>query len=182
MITRKLDCNWKMRQANTGDTIEAVVPGTVYCDLLRSGKMEDPFWKDNEDKALKLMDYDYEYFTSFDCDEEILSMDEIILHFDGLDTVADIRLNEVAIGHVENMHRTWEFAVKDILKAKDNELKVYFYSPNKYIADAFKKAPTRGTEDAMDGFVHIRKAHCMFGWDWGAHLPDAGIFGRNYNY
>ena len=28
----------------------------------------------------------------------------------------------------------------------------------------------------MDGFVHIRKAHCMFGWDWGAHLPDAGIF------
>lgn len=64
MITRKLDCNWKMRQANTGDTIEAVVPGTVYCDLLHSGKMEDPFWKDNEDKALKLMDYDYEYFTS----------------------------------------------------------------------------------------------------------------------
>lgn len=28
----------------------------------------------------------------------------------------------------------------------------------------------------MDGFVHIRKAHCMFGWDWGAHLPDAGIW------
>ena len=28
----------------------------------------------------------------------------------------------------------------------------------------------------MDGFVHIRKAHCMFGWDWGAHLPDAGIY------
>ncbi len=176
MITRKLDYNWKMRQAKTDDTIEAVVPGTVYCDLLRAGKMEDPYWKDNEDQALRLMDNDYEYFTTFDCDQKILSMDEIILHFDGLDTVADIRLNEVAIGHVENMHRTWEFAVKDILKAKDNELKVYFYSPNKYIADAFKKAPTRGTEDAMDGFVHIRKAHCMFGWDWGAHLPDAGIF------
>ena len=176
MITRKLDYNWKMRQANTDDTIEAVVPGTVYCDLLRAGKMEDPYWKDNEDQALRLMDNDYEYFTTFDCDQKILSMDEIILHFDGLDTVADISLNGVAIGHVENMHRTWEFAVKDILKAKDNELKVYFYSPNKYIADAFKKAPTRGTEDAMDGFVHIRKAHCMFGWDWGAHLPDAGIF------
>ena len=28
----------------------------------------------------------------------------------------------------------------------------------------------------MDGFVNIRKAHCMFGWDWGAHLPDAGLF------
>ena len=24
--------------------------------------------------------------------------------------------------------------------------------------------------------MHPRKAHYMFGWDWGAHLPDAGIF------
>lgn len=24
--------------------------------------------------------------------------------------------------------------------------------------------------------MHLRKAHYMFGWDWGAHLPDAGIF------
>ena len=64
----------------------------------------------------------------------------------------------------------------DILKQTDNILSVYFYSPTKFIADAFAKAPTRGTEDAMNGFVHIRKAHCMFGWDWGAHLPDAGIW------
>ena len=24
--------------------------------------------------------------------------------------------------------------------------------------------------------MHLRKAHYGFGWDWGAHLPDAGIF------
>lgn len=28
----------------------------------------------------------------------------------------------------------------------------------------------------MTGFPLIRKAHYMFGWDWGPHLPDAGIF------
>ncbi len=28
----------------------------------------------------------------------------------------------------------------------------------------------------MEGFPHLRKAHCMFGWDWGPRLPDAGIF------
>ena len=27
-----------------------------------------------------------------------------------------------------------------------------------------------------EGFPHLRKAHCMFGWDWGPRLPDAGIF------
>ena len=28
----------------------------------------------------------------------------------------------------------------------------------------------------MTGFAHIRKAHYMFGLDWGPHLPDAGIW------
>ena len=28
--------------------------------------------------------------------------------------------------------------------------------------------------------MHLRKAHYMFGWDWGAHLPDAGIFRKVY--
>ena len=28
----------------------------------------------------------------------------------------------------------------------------------------------------MVGFPNLRKAHCMFGWDWGPRLPDAGIW------
>ena len=28
----------------------------------------------------------------------------------------------------------------------------------------------------MRGFPYLRKAHCMFGWDWGPRLPDAGIW------
>lgn len=175
---KKIDVNnsWEMHRVGDDDWIMATVPGSVYGDLLQAGKMEDPFWKDNEIEALKLMDYDYEYRTSFSCDDELLGSDEVILRFEGLDTIADITLNGVKLGHADNMHRTWEYSVKDTLKHTDNILSVYFYSPTKFIADAFAKAPTRGTEDAMNGFVHIRKAHCMFGWDWGAHLPDAGIW------
>lgn len=168
--------NWKMHRVGEAQWIDGVVPGSVYGDLLKNGKMEDPFWKDNEDEALKLMDYDYEYETNFDCSKDLLEMDELLLRFEGLDTIADITLNGRKLGHVENMHRTWEYSVKELLKEKENTLHIYFYSPTKYIADAFAKAPTLGTEDAMNGFVHIRKAHCMFGWDWGAHLPDAGIW------
>lgn len=73
------------------------------------------------------------------------------------------------LGHADNMHRTWEYSVKDTLKQTDNILSVYFYSPTKFIADAFAKAPTRGTEDAMNGFVHIRKlTACLAGT--GAHI------------
>ena len=180
MIKVLLHNNWKMHQSGKEEWIAATVPGSVYGDLLNAGKMENPFWKDNEDEALKLMDYDYEYRTNFSCKKELLASDEVILHFDGLDTIADITLNGVKLGHVENMHRIWEYSVKELLKEENNELTVYFYSPTKYIAEAYEKAPTRGTEDAMDGFVHIRKAHCMFGWDWGAHLPDAGIWREVY--
>ncbi len=176
MKTITLHDNWIMHRNDETDWIKANVPGSVYGDLLQAGKMEDPFWKDNEDEALKRMDYDYEYRTCFSCEEEFLQMDEIILRFEGLDTIADITLNGVKLGHAENMHRTWEYSVKELLKQKENILKIYFYSPTQFIANAFEKSPTLGTEDAMNGFVHIRKAHYMFGWDWGAHLPDAGIF------
>jgi len=168
--------NWTMRRTDSDMVISALVPGSVYGDLLASGQMENPYWKDNEIKALELMDYDYEYQTQFVIDEELLSHDELILRFDGLDTISDIYLNDSFLSHTENMHRIWEYSVKSLLVAGNNTLTVVFRSPTKFIAEAFSKAPTLGTEDAMNGFVHIRKAHFMFGWDWGAHLPDMGIW------
>lgn len=83
----------------------AVVPGTVYTDLLRNGKMEDPFWKDNEIRALPLMEQDYEYETCFDAEPELLASEKILLRFDGLDTAADIYLNQTHIGNACNMHQ-----------------------------------------------------------------------------
>lgn len=176
MLKQNLNTGWKMRRVGDSGFAESVVPGTVYTDLLRNGRMEDPFFKDNELKALKLMDEDYEYITEFSCEEAMRSCRRVVLHFGGVDTIADIYLNGVHLGGVCNMHRIWEFEVKELLHQEKNTLKVVFHSPTKYIAEAFKVSRTHGSEDAMDGFVNIRKAHCMFGWDWGAHLPDAGIF------
>lgn len=168
--------NWKMRQVGWTQWDDAVVPGTVYTDMLRNKRMDNPFWKDNENKAVELMEEDYEYVCHFDCPEEMLAKDRVLLRFDGLDTVADVTLNGRKLGETLNMHRIWEFDVKKDLKDKNNELQVYFHSPNKWIAKAFQVFQTVGNEDTYEGFMHLRKAHYMFGWDWGAHLPDAGIF------
>lgn len=176
MLQQNLNKNWKMRRVGEDTFVDSVVPGTVYTDLLRNGQMEDPFFKDNELKALKLMDHDYEYVTEFDADAGLKDALHQILHFDGIDTIADVYLNGILLGDVCNMHRIWEFDVTDTLKEAGNELRVVFHSPTKYIAEQYKISKTEGTEDAMKGFVNIRKAHCMFGWDWGAHLPDAGLF------
>lgn len=175
MMMKDMTTGWKMHQVGENSWFPASVPGTVYTDLLENGQMEDPFWKDNENKALALMEKDYEYETVFQCDE-LRKSKKVWLRFEGLDTIADVYVNEKHVGNAENMHRIWEYDVTDVLTDGDNTLRVYFHSPLQYIKEAYAKQPTRGSEDAMDGFVHIRKAHCMFGWDWGAHLPDAGIF------
>ncbi len=176
MKTLFLHENWSMNKAGETETFPAIVPGSVYNDLLFNKKMEDPYYRDNEGKALKIMDDDFEYRTTFDRPEELDGSEEILLHFDGIDTVADIFLNGALLGHVENMHRTWEFPVKAFLRPQGNELKVVLYSPTKFIKEANKKNPILGSTDAMAGFPHLRKAHCMFGWDWGPRLPDAGIW------
>lgn len=176
MYRKKLHDNWQMCQSGTHDFMPAKIPGSVYNDLLLNHKMEDPYYRDNELKALKIMEHDFEYTTTFDIPEEILSSEKILLHFDGLDTIADIYLNNIWIAYVENMHRTWEFSIKELAKASDNVLKVVFHSPLKYIKEANEKDPILGSTDAMEGFPYLRKAHCMFGWDWGPRLPDAGIW------
>ncbi|MGB8454749.1 MAG: glycoside hydrolase family 2 protein [Anaerocolumna sp.] len=176
MWKKILNNNWKMRKSDDGVFREAAVPGTLYTDLLRNGGMEDPFWKDNEDRALKLMEDDYEYVTEFSCETDFLENDRVILHFDGLDTLCEVYLNGEVLGSTTNMHRIWEFDVKNILMETGNILKVVFHSPTKFIREAFAERGTLGSDDAMEGFVHLRKAHCMFGWDWGIRLPDAGIF------
>ena len=167
---------WKMRQAGTEKWHEALVPGSVYADLMRDGTMPDPFWRDNELEAFERMKKDYEYVRTFEAEEALLSCEHILLRCEGLDTLAHLSFNGQAIGYADNMHSTWEFDVKPFLRPGENELRVYFDSPILYAAEADKKSTAWESVDATPGFRHMRKVHCMFGWDWGPRLPDAGIW------
>lgn len=176
MLETILQDNWKMKTCGTENEYPAVVPGSVYNDLLLNGLMEDPYYRDNEIKALALMEEDYQYRTVFSVDEAYFSMDEVLLCFEGLDTVADIYLNGEKLDSVCNMHREWQYPVLSLIRKDENELKIIFHSPTQYIKEMYEKDPVEGMADAMVGFPNIRKAHCMFGWDWGPRLPDAGIW------
>ena len=176
MITAEIHSGWQMRQARWEEFLPASVPGSVYHDLMQNGKMDDPFWRDNFPKALKRMDHDYEYKTEFAADKALLKSDAVLLRFEGIDTVADVFLNGEKLGHTENMHRTFEFEVKDLLKEEGNELRVLLHSPTRFIKEEYKHNVADGSEEAMVGFANLRKTHCMFGWDWGPRLPDAGLW------
>lgn len=156
--------------------IRAHVPGSVYHDLLETGRIPDPFDRDNEEEALRLMEHDFVYTRTFTVPKELLECDAVLLRCEGLDTLADIRINGECLGRADNMHRIWEFPCGEMLREGGNEICIRFESPTRTIREAYEKNPTDGSSDAMRGFPLIRKAHCMYGWDWGPHLPDAGIW------
>lgn len=80
------------------------------------------------------------------------------------------------MGSVNNMHREYRYDVTDALLLGENCLRVELHSPVRYIKEENKKVFAGGVSDGMEGYPHLRKAHCMFGWDWGPRLPDMGIF------
>ncbi len=156
--------------------VPATVPGSVYSDLLTAERIPDPFWRDNETEALKLMEHDFTYTRAFEAPEALLACRKVLLRCEGLDTLADIAVNGTPVGHADNMFRTWEFDVKEALRPGENSIAVTLRSPTRFIRQAHEADPWDGSTDAMRGFSHLRKAACMFGWDWGPRLPDAGIW------
>ena len=172
-----LNGEWKLNiPGSTYPETKASVPGSVYNDLLTAGLIPDPFYRDNEDEALKIMEHDFVYSRVFTVPADLLNCDAILLRCHGLDTLAAAEINGQPAGAADNMHRIWEFDAKPLLREGENEIRITFASPTKFIREAYERKPLEGSSDAMRGFPYLRKAHCMFGWDWGPHLPDAGIW------
>lgn len=162
---------WSMQGA--GYNCEGTIPGSVYSFLLDNKLMDDPYYRDNERKALKLMENDFDFSKKFVFKK---SSFPVLLHCDGLDTLCDIYINGNKIAHTDNMHRTYEFDVTDSLIDGENEIKITFFSPNIFVREMYSKQELLGATDCLRGHPHLRKASCMMGWDWGPMLPDAGIW------
>lgn len=167
---------WRMREADSETWHSAHVPGSVYADLMADGTMPDPFWRENELDAFERMKKDYVYQRAFTVTEAQLAHAHVELACEGLDTLAHVSLNGREIAFTDNMHITWVWDVKEQLHAGENTLEIRFDSPILYCAKKAEEAPGWESSDATPGFRHLRKAHCMFGWDWGPRLPDAGIW------
>ena len=174
-----LNGQWELAEAGNDRLCEVQVPGSVISGLYGAGKIEDPFYRTNEDVTRELFRKDYEFSRTFVAAEDILKEEKIILVCEGLDTLADIYINGQKAGSADNMHRTWKLDVKEFLHSGENQIRIVFRSVFKYI-EAYEYEDNKEIHyvpcGGMKGNQLIRKAHCMFGWDWGPQTIDAGIF------
>ena len=161
-----------------GKTYPAEVPGSVLQTLLEQGVIPDPFDGMNEFTACAETRRGWCFARTFHVKREELACRNADLVFEGLDTLAAVEVNGQEIARTDNMHRTWRFPVKDLLHAGENAIRVSFDPAMDYVENAAKENPEvsydGGSELKGTGF--LRKAHYMFGWDWGPRLPDAGIW------
>ena len=180
MQTCTLNGTWQLSAGHRSlESVDMQIPGTVLSGLLAAGKIKDPFYRTNEDATRALFWKDYVFTRTFDVDEELLAQQHIVLVCEGLDTLAEISINGTFLAKTDNMHRTWKFQTKKLLHPGKNEIQIVFRSVLRFIEDYPYEAHKKINYipcGSMKGNQLLRKAHSMFGWDWGPQTIDAGIF------
>lgn len=115
------------------------VPGGVYSDLMNTNIIDDifTFYNDNDTvwvgtinwtyalnftgkfRDMSKLNSDHTNWFKIPVDPTLLDFEHVNLVFDGVDTFADVVLNDVIIGATENMFVRYIYDVKDILKVSD---------------------------------------------------------------
>lgn len=155
--------------------IPAAVPGTVHTDLLNAGLIPDPFYADNEISLKWVHESDWLYETTFDLPDELDLQKPLFLVFEGLDTIAEIILNDEPLAKTDNMFRQYRFASESRLNRTNNRLQIRFASPTRYgglLEQKHGKLPVALNSER----VYLRKAQYSFGWDWGPSFPTMGVW------
>ncbi|SUZ54912.1 uncharacterized protein METZ01_LOCUS7766, partial [marine metagenome] len=138
MIRQSLNSGWKFQEKSKADWFSAIVPGCVHLDLLDNSLIPDPFFGTNEKDIQWISDKDWSYRLIFHPDPELLNRDKIILIFHGLDTYAEVFLNDQKILDADNMFHPWSSDVAAQLKKGKNELLVHFASPINKVLPSLK--------------------------------------------
>ena len=179
MIKKKISTNFEISISGENIWYPMSVPGSAMDVFYKAGRLPDPYFGTNEYQWTEFFRNDFDVRGSFQVSEEEYEKEEILLTFYGLDTIADIVLNGCKLGHTENMHRIFSYPVKKLVKPGENQLEIHFTSPIRYVesVQAGKEREIHFINTgSLSGAQYIRKAHSMFGWDWGPQLPDVGIF------
>ena len=172
-----LNESWSYSKLGGSEWNAATVPGSIYTDLIHNKTIEHPFFGKNEEKVRWVDSTTWIYQKTFSLKGMQVGGKNLSLVFDGLDTYADIYLNDKLLGNPNNMFRQWTFGELR-LRDDNNVLKVIFH-PALQVNDSLARQRYSFLLPS-DNRVHGRKAAYQFGWDWGPTLVNCGIWKSVY--
>ena len=173
--------DWVFRCSDSLTCYKAEVPGNVHRDLLSNKLIPDPFVGLDETKVQWIEKKDWVYETSFDIPDLIFNKKFIELQFEGLDTYAEVYLNDTLILSANNMFRSWKVEIKAKTNSHqyNNRLTILFHSPINFVMDKCLKNgfvyPADNDCDTCKTSVFTRKSALHYGWDFAPRLLTSGI-------
>ncbi len=168
-----LNGEWKFRKAGSKEWMRAMVPGCVHLDLLRNGIIKDPFYQDHETSLQWISDIGWEYQKEFLIEEKAFKARHLELVCKGLDTYANVYLNDSLVVVADNMFREWIRDVKPLLVIGKNIIRIQFPSVVRENKNRYEKLAYKLPGDER---TVCRKAAYHFGWDFGPTLITTGIW------
>ena len=152
--------------------IPASVPGNFELDMMAAGLLEDPFLGDNILKLRELEDRHLLYCRPFEV--EISEQTDMFLVLEGVDTIADVYIDGMCVGHTENMLIPHELPLPE-LPAGTHELVVHIW-PTVGIASREPGCFGAMSLDYTAASLNIRKAAHSFGWDIAPRILSGGLW------
>jgi len=176
---------WQLHNANGSIKADGQVPGEVFTDLMAAKVLGDPYYRYN-DVLYRWVGMDnWTYIRDFEAPEE-WSRDghKILLWMEGVDTIADVYINDVKVQSVDNMFRRYQVDIGRVIISGQNTIRVSFTSASTYAN--YKKNEYPYNVPAGDAFMppahgvynrnFVRKEQSSFGWDWGPAFIPQGIY------
>lgn len=177
----ELTTGWTFKQGGRESEHEYAeasdLPTEIYRDLLKNGKIPDPFVDMNELSVRWVGDETWTYRTPFTTPSDFGKPGvQTVLRFDGLDTFASVYLNSERILVSDNMFVGHRVDVTGKLESKENVLEIVFESAQKKGAMLVKEHSNHRSivHQTDTSRAQVRKAQYHWGWDWGPILLTCG--------
>lgn len=171
-VVQRLDTDWKLKSDTLFQEITTTIPGCVHTDLFENKLIPDPFSGTVEESLLWIADRKWNYELTFEPSTEILHQNVIELVFEGIDTYANIYLNDSLLFFADNMFRLWKTDVTKVLKQDENVLRVEFFPIDSIQNERIEALGIKLPEP----YAFTRKAAFQFGWDWSPKYKTMGLW------
>ena len=119
--SQNLGQGWEFRSVDK-KWLSASVPGNIHLDLMNHELIPDPFIGSNESELQWISDKDWTYRLFFKPNKGIIGKKNKGICFYGIDTYADVFLNDKKIISSNNMFHPWVANINNILTTDINEL------------------------------------------------------------
>ena len=172
---------WHLAEIGGQHSAMMTVPGDVHSALVAAAIIPHPYIGRNESLVQWVAAADWTLSREFELPTTDMG-EGWYLDIDYLDTVAEIRVNDMLVLEAANCFRRYRPDVSHALKSGCNRIDITFRS-SLAAAAALQKSqpffvPYSKDNCPIPNVNMLRKPQCHFGWDWNIAIAPLGLYGK----